>query len=121
MIFDGPIIGVVISNYILTSESEIVSNDLIRFYNSEYVEFIRSTLGEYNIEEILLRSVVACNEMNSSMKCDPNLKIYLPLDSDAIKTKFEGTFQQNFVNNRLMNANCYGKFIIRNYLNIFFI
>ncbi len=120
VIFNGPIIGVVISYYKLADNEHQQANDLVRFYGDEYAELIQAAMTEHSIAEILLTTLTTCeNESPDNTDffdstCDKNLRIYLPVVEDLKETRiskkhsFEGGFRRNSARERLLKADCYG-------------
>ncbi|CAF1083099.1 unnamed protein product [Brachionus calyciflorus] len=78
---NGPIIGLLIQNY--------MSNDLNSyqsFYNGDYRNYLEFFLKNYGFVEAILKSISLCeyngffDTVNFTNYCDPNMVIYLPLD-----------------------------------------
>jgi hypothetical protein len=115
----GPIIGILIQQY--DSNSEISeSNELMKFYDKNYVSFIQRTLESHNIVELLLKSHSMCDTESDSYNsfCDNSISVYLPIQnkiSQKLFTKlFSSTRHKNF------HKNCFGNYNKHFYSNIIF-
>lgn len=82
-VYGGPVIGMQVQYY----EPEIMQglgyeNDLFKFYGPEYVELIQVKLYQFNIVELLLRTVSTCElsagTVNAGL-CDHDLQVYFPV------------------------------------------